>query len=36
MGARATSFREIKRPSISNVLAKAGRVPRKHKKGEVI
>jgi hypothetical protein len=27
MGARATSFREIKRPSISNVLAKAGIVP---------
>jgi len=27
MGPRATSFREVKRPSISNVLAKAGIVP---------
>jgi len=27
MGARATSFREVKRPSISIVFAKAGMVP---------
>jgi hypothetical protein len=36
MGARATSFREVKRPSISNVLAKAGIVPHMKIDGKTI
>jgi len=36
MGAKATSFREVKRPSISNVLAKAGIVPHMKIDGKTI
>ena len=36
MGARATNFREVKRPGISDVFAKAGIVPRRYKKAKII
>jgi hypothetical protein len=36
MGARAKNFREVKRPSISNVLTKAGIVPHMKINGKMI